>query len=213
VTDVSPPWKANADRPDYEDVRARIVDAAEELIARDGVAALRLDSVAQAVGLHRSSLYRYFDTKEAVISAVVVQVTLRVGERVTADLEGADAATLLVEGIPRAMTLLAAEPVHASLHAPSASEAMGRISRNVLIDGMGPLLEPMFDAAAEQGVLRADVGASDAMRWLMLVASGLVRSPDLVADEDDLRDLLRRMLVPALLAQPDLGSIIDRQGG
>ena len=199
MTDPSAPWKANADRPDYEDVRARIVDAAEVLIARDGVAALRLDSVAQEVGLHRSSLYRYFDTKEALISAVVVQVTLRVGEQVIAGLEGADAATLLVEGIPRAMARLAAEPVHASLHAPSASEAMGRISRNVLIDGMGPLLEPMFDAAAQQGVLRADVSPADAMRWLMLVASGLERSPDLVAGEDDLRDLLRRMLVPALL--------------
>jgi AcrR family transcriptional regulator len=202
VTDPSAPWKANADRPDYEDVRARIVDAAEVLIARDGVAALRLDSVAQAVGLHRSSLYRYFDTKEALISAVVVQVTLRVGEQVTADLDGADAATLLVEGIPRAMALLAAEPVHASLHAPSASEALGRISRNVLIDGIGPLLEPMFDAAAQQGVLRADVSSADAMRWLMLVASGLMRSPDLVTGEDDLRHLLRRMLVPALLETP-----------
>ena len=207
MTDPSAPWKANADRPDYEDVRARIVDAAEVLIARDGVASLRLDSVAQEVGLHRSSLYRYFDTKEALISAVVVQVTLRVGEQVIAGLEGADAAALLVEGIPRAMALLAAEPVHASLHAPSASEALGRISRNVLIDGMGPLLEPMFDAAAQQGVLRADVSSADAMRWLMLVASGLERSPDLVADEDDLRDLLRRMLVPALLETPqqDLG--------
>ena len=204
MTDPNPSWKANTDRPDYEDVRARIVDAAEALIARDGVAALRLESVAQEVDLHRSSLYRYFDTKEALISAVVVQVTLRVGERVTADLAGADAATLLVEGIPRAMTLLAVEPVHASLHTPSASEAMGRISRNVLIDGLGPLLEPMFDAAARQGVLREDVSQADAMRWLMLVASGLERSPDLVADEDDLRELLRRMLVPALLAQPDL---------
>lgn len=204
MIDPNPSWKANTDRPDYEDVRARIVDAAEGLIARDGVAALRLESVAQEVDLHRSSLYRYFDTKEALISAVVVQVTLRVGERVTADLAGADAATLLVEGIPRAMTLLAVEPVHASLHTPSASEAMGRISRNVLIDGLGPLLEPMFDAAARQGVLREDVSQADAMRWLMLVASGLERSPDLVADEDDLRELLRRMLVPALLAQPDL---------
>ena len=204
MTDPNPSWKANTDRPDYEEVRARIVDAAEGLIARDGVAALRLESVAQEVGLHRSSLYRYFDTKEALISAVVVQVTLRVGERVTAELAGADAATLLVEGIPRAMTLLAVEPVHASLHTPSASEAMGRISRNVLIDGLGPLLEPMFDAAARQGVLREDVSQADAMRWLILVASGLERSPDLVADEDDLRELLRRMLVPALLAQPDL---------
>ena len=204
MTDPNPSWKANTGRPDYEDVRARIVDAAEGLIARDGVAALRLESVAQEVDLHRSSLYRYFDTKEALISAVVVQVTLRVGERVTADLAGADAATLLVEGIPRAMTLLAVEPVHASLHTPSASEAMGRISRNVLIDGLGPLLEPMFDAAARQGVLREDVSQADAMRWLILVASGLERSPDLVADEDDLRELLRRMLVPALLAQPDL---------
>ena len=62
-------------------------------------------------------------------------------------------------------------------------------------------VEPMFLAAAEQGVLREGVTPEDASRWLQIVASGLVRSPNIVPDADELVRLLELMLVPALLEQ------------
>jgi hypothetical protein len=52
--------------------------------------------------------------------------------------------------------------------------------------------------SAERGVLRAGVTPDTAMRWLQIVASGLVRSPDAI-DSGELTDLLELMLVPALL--------------
>lgn len=58
------------------------MDAAETVVRESGVGALRLDSVADAVGLHRSSVYRYFGSKQELITAVVVQETLRIGRRV-----------------------------------------------------------------------------------------------------------------------------------
>ncbi len=68
-------WKARPEGPDYDATRARLIDAAEAAIRDRGVAALRLDAVADAVDLHRSSIYRYFDSKEALITAVVVQAS------------------------------------------------------------------------------------------------------------------------------------------
>jgi AcrR family transcriptional regulator len=196
---TAPDWKARPEGPDYEATRRRLVDAAEAIVRDNGVGALRLDSVADAVGLHRSSVYRYFNSKEELVTAVVVQETLRVGRRVIDQLGASSSPErLIVEGLAIALTELANDPVHQSLMAPSASEAMARVGGKALTEGIRPLVEPMFDAAADQGVLREGVTADDALRWLQIVASGLVRQPDIVPDRDELTALLELMLVPVL---------------
>lgn len=197
---TSPAWKARPAGAGYDATRARLVDAAEAVVREEGVNALRLDSVADSVGLHRSSVYRYFDSKEELITAVVVQATFRIGRKVIDEVgESAAPESLLVDGITTALAEMAADPVHQALMAPAASEAMARIAGTAITEGIRPLVEPMFTAAAERGVLRAGVTPDDAIRWLQIVVSGVVRSPNLVADNDQLRDLLRLMLVPALI--------------
>lgn len=176
----------------------------------EGAAALRLDSVGDSVGLHRSSVYRYFDSKEALLTAVVVQATMQVGREVVTAL-GASARPerFLVDGLAMAMARIATDPVHRSLMAPSTSEAMTRLGARALNEGVRPLIEPMFRAASEQGLLRADVTPDDALRWLLVVATGLFRAPDVVPEIDELTRLLELLLVPALLdmarVQPRIG--------
>jgi AcrR family transcriptional regulator len=195
-----PDWKARPEGPEYDAVRGRLVEAAEAIVRDRGVAALRLDSVADGAGLHRSSVYRYFASKEELITAVVVQETLRMGYRVIEQLgESAPPERFLVEGLAMALAELANDPLHQSLMAPSASEAMARVGGKALTEGLRPLVEPMFKAAAERGVLREGVTPNQAMQWLQIVASGLMRSPAVVADTDELAALLELMLVPALL--------------
>jgi AcrR family transcriptional regulator len=197
---TSPAWKARPAGAGYDATRARLVDAAEAVVREEGVNALRLDSVADAVGLHRSSVYRYFDSKEELITAVVLQATFRIGRKVIDEVgESAPPETLLVDGITTALAAMAVDPVHQALTAPAASEAMARIAGTAITEGIRPLVEPMFAAAAAQGVLRAGVTPDDAIRWLQIVVSGLIRSPALVSDTDGLSDLLRLMLVPALI--------------
>jgi AcrR family transcriptional regulator len=196
----APDWKARPEGPDYDAVRRRLVDAAEAIVRDRGVNALRLDSVAESAGLHRSSVYRYFNSKEELVTAVVVQATLRVGHKVIAEIgDAAPPERFLVEGLAIALAEMANDPVHRSLMAPSASEAMARVGGKALTEGIRPLVEPMFVAAAERGVLRNGVTPDDALRWLQIVASGLVRSPNVAPDTDDLAGLLELMLVPALL--------------
>ncbi len=194
-------WKARPAGPDYEATRGAVVEAAEAIVREQGVRALRFESVADRVGLHRSSLYRYFDSKEELLTAVVVHASLRVGQSVIAQL-GADASPrrFLVEGLTIALAELASDPVHRSLLDPSASEAMARVGGRALTEGIRPLVEPAFVGAAEQGILRPGVTADDALRWLQIVAVGLLRAPTATADAEtgDLTRLLELMLVPAL---------------
>ncbi len=197
---TGPEWKARPDGPEYELMRRRVVDAAEAIVRESGAGALRLDSVAETVGLHRSSVYRYVDSKEELLTAVVVQATLRLGRGVLARL-GPDAPPerFLVDGLAMALASIANDPVHRSLMAPSASEAVGRVGGRVLTEGLRPLVEPMFAAAAAQGVLRAGVTPDDALQWLQIVATGLLRTPVEPREPADLVRLLELMLVPSLL--------------
>jgi AcrR family transcriptional regulator len=192
-------WKAKPESAQYEDTRKQLIDAAEAIMREKGITAVRLDAVASVVGLHRSSVYRYFNTKEELITAVVVKATLRLGEAIT-DKIGRDAepARLLVDGIVAALRAMRSDELFQSLHAPAASEAVNRISTAAVAEGIKPLLQPMLDAAAERGGLREGVSPDDALRWLMVVTSGVIGSPHLVRDDEDFRDLLNRMLVPAL---------------
>jgi AcrR family transcriptional regulator len=196
---VSVEWKAKPESSQYDEVRNQLIDAAEAIMRRKGITAVRLDSVASDVGLHRSSVYRYFNTKEELITAVVVKATLRLGAAIT-DRIGRDASPdrLLVDGVVDALRAMRADELFQSLNAPAASEAVSRISSAAVAEGIRPLLEPMLDAAAQRGGLRDGVSPDDALRWLMVVTSGVIASPHLVPDDDDLRDLLNRLLVPAL---------------
>jgi AcrR family transcriptional regulator len=53
--------------------RARIVDAAAQLMATRGVAATTLDDVRAASGTSKSQLYHHFEDKDALVHAVVKQ--------------------------------------------------------------------------------------------------------------------------------------------
>ncbi|MEZ5323283.1 MAG: TetR/AcrR family transcriptional regulator [Microthrixaceae bacterium] len=195
------PWKAKPDNPEYLATRARMVDAAEEIVRDRGAGALRLESLAESVGLHRSSVYRYFDSKEELLTAVVVQATLRLGHEVIEAL-GPDAPPerFLVEGLAMALTGIANDPVHRSLHSPSTTEAVARVGGRALTEGLRPLVGPMFVTAADRGVLREGVTPDLALQWLQIVAVGLLRIPTGDGRSEELRELLELMLVPALLA-------------
>jgi len=193
-------WKARPESGDYDAVRQRLVDATEDLVREGGVSALRQDAIAARVGLARSSVYRYFDSKEELVIAAVVQSTLRIGSRIQAEIGvEADPEQLLVTGIVDSLAAMASDPLVHALTLPTSSRAMTRLSNNALTQGIRPLLEPVFATAAERGVLRSGVTVDDALRWLQIVALGLMQAPNVASDRDSLEALLHLMLVPALI--------------
>lgn len=192
-------WKADPAGADFDGTRSRVVSIAADIIRESGVAALRLDDVAARLGMHRSSVYRYVDSKEALVTAVLVQSAHAVAESVMAELDPDDPVDLLVTGVARSLGALADDPVHQAIQEPGASSAVARMVDSALVEGIRPLVEPMIEAAEAAGVLRQGVTADDAVTWLMVVAAGLRRHPGLVDGDGSLEQLLTRMLLPALL--------------
>ena len=62
----------------------QIVDAAARLFAEKGVAAVGMAEVARAAGCSRATLYRYFDSRDAVRAAFVDREARRIGAEVIA---------------------------------------------------------------------------------------------------------------------------------
>lgn len=54
-----------------DEVRARILDGALEVFARDGFEAATMASIAKAAGVSAASIYRYYDGKDELFAAVI----------------------------------------------------------------------------------------------------------------------------------------------
>lgn len=60
-----------------EDRRGEILAAASALFARDGFHGVSIDELGASVGLSGPALYRYFPSKEAILSAMLIDISQR----------------------------------------------------------------------------------------------------------------------------------------
>ncbi|MFJ3791474.1 TetR/AcrR family transcriptional regulator [Kitasatospora sp. NPDC090091] len=85
MTEEAKPLRADARRN-----RARVLEAAEAVLARDGGAA-SVRAVAQQAGVGLGTIYRHFPTREALYEAILVDRLQRLAERSAALREAEDA--------------------------------------------------------------------------------------------------------------------------
>ena len=124
--------------------RAKILDVAEELFARQGFAGVSLAVVASRVGLRKSTLFHHFAGKVALYAEVCERVIARIEARVRPALEGTGTvAARLEQGLGALIDELAEHPDTARLLLRSLLE-------DDLFDAdMQTLLEPLDAALAE----------------------------------------------------------------
>jgi AcrR family transcriptional regulator len=95
---------------------AEILAVAADHVARDGAAALSLRSIARDLGMAPSALYRYFDGRDALLSALILGAyealaTEAEGAADRAEREAADEAARWL-AVPRALRLWALKHPH-----------------------------------------------------------------------------------------------------
>lgn len=74
------------------ETRRRLVASARELFAAEGIDAVRINEITEAAGVGFGSFYNHFESKDAIVGAVVEEVATELGEaieRATADLDDA----------------------------------------------------------------------------------------------------------------------------
>lgn len=95
------------------DTAARILDAACDLIAEDGIEEVRIARVAQRAGASTSLVHHYFSTREELLEQALIHSFERTGEERFGEEPEADRGTA-AEGLARA--------IRESLPAPGAQE-------------------------------------------------------------------------------------------
>lgn len=119
--------------------RQRILDAALELLAEYGVEGTSLQQVADRVGLHKSTLFHHFKSKDELAS----EVFRGLGERLLKRLE-----PILAEDPPRFESLLAA--LDASVEHFADEPAAGRLLMRLMVTSRGLPADTSLDATAPE---------------------------------------------------------------
>lgn len=175
-------------RPRSETARRRLLDAALEIVATDGVASVTADSVARRSGVAKTTLYRHFGNTDGLVFAAV-------GDSVTAQ-PPPDTGTLRgdLEAIHRRYLAVASSQQSRELFAwmitKSIESAENReLYRRVRVQPRGPTTVALQRAIA-RGEVDADIDVDMAMHIIQgpLISQRIVDNSD-VSDSD-----LERML-------------------
>ncbi|MGV0835906.1 TetR/AcrR family transcriptional regulator [Mycolicibacterium thermoresistibile] len=170
----------------------RILDAVEDLFTRRDAATVGMLDIARAAGCSRATLYRYFDSREALYTAYVHREARRLyrqlGPRLT---EISDPRDRLVEGIVAALRSVRENPALASWFAsgqrPIGAELAGR--------------SEVIHSLVESFLRAQGYGADERRaRWLVRIILSLLLFPG--RDEDDERALLEDFVVPTVASTP-----------
>ena len=149
-----------------EATRQSIVEAAARVFRRDGYSGARLSDIAGEIGMKAGSLYYHFDSREALVEAVMEMGTKRtheaVMERLRALPEDADHLTRLEAAIETHLVMVLVQEDIASATTKLISQVPPQI-RDKLLAGQrayGALWRSLLVAARKGGAIRADVDLS-----------------------------------------------------
>ncbi|MEV6661501.1 TetR/AcrR family transcriptional regulator [Nocardia fluminea] len=189
--------------------RLRIIEGATACFLKYGVSKTTIDDVAAAVRISRRTIYRYFETKNELFSAVVsheLEELSRESKLLYEDLPFADA---VVEATLTMNRRVAESPTLAGLFTASmAGETLDVLfGEQDFLNLVRQYLAVYIRAAQERGELRPGLDIDDAVEWVTHVAFSLLGTSAAVrkTDEQHVRKLLRTFVLPGLTGHvPDL---------
>lgn len=186
---------------DEAQAREKLLAAADACYAEKGPVRTRMSDIARRAGVHRSTVYYYFATKDALLAASFLRVLAATTEAVDQCWQTDDPfLTQLVAACLRGIEIARSSPIMRSLmeehqalgvayHAAERSE----LWRAKLAD---TLVRRLTDAAA-CGEIRCDLSADTLARWIVRINFSLIAEPAGPEDGGD-EGLLRNLLIASL---------------
>ncbi|MCS6969410.1 MAG: TetR/AcrR family transcriptional regulator [Planctomycetota bacterium] len=161
-------------------VAEQIVDAARSYFLRFGYSRVSTEEIARSIGRSKKTLYKHFETKEALLHAVLARVDSEAQRTITALLaeRGGDR-------LARLKRILVAVAVHiASTHqvlladlratAPDLAQQAWRERRRALCE----LLLPVMHEAAQHGAMRGDLDCEQVLHIFFTCVEGMASPLD-----------------------------------
>lgn len=139
-----------------ERTRARLIDAAAELIGRHGAETVTIAQITEAAGLAKGTFYNYFDDRDAIIAETALSIIEQVRRQIhNAGRNEADPVDRFAAGGRRFLDFVASHPTWA-----------GAVLRSVdYLPGLRPRVYEHVASAVRAGKETGDFGADD---WLTI---------------------------------------------
>jgi AcrR family transcriptional regulator len=164
----------------------RILDAAEDLFARQDAATVGMNEIARAAGCSRATVYRYFENRDALYTAYVHRETYKVfsemGERIAGI---ADPRERLLEGVVASLRSVRESAALSSWFASAQRPIGGEMAERS--DVIKALTEAFLGSLGIDDVERR-------ARWLVRVMISLLVFPG--HDDADERAMLEQFVLP-----------------
>lgn len=190
---------------DAREARGRVLDAAQRCLASEGYQRVTMEVIAAEAKISRATLYRYFSSRDEVLSGVVVREAERHLERIYPRLEAErDLGQAILQFIRLTLRAALRDPHIALMFTSDES----RFAGGILAESSLELFEMVADVIRrlterKPGELRSDVSIDDTSEWIVRTLLSLltVRGPKRRSPAA-LDAYLSRFLLPALLSNP-----------
>lgn len=188
-----------------ENLRVRLIDAADDLMQEVGPLALRIEDVAQRAGCSRATLYRYVTDKDELIREVLIRHAAALADELEAEIdESRDPADWIAEGLVRNEERVREQWWFKALEHQGATNAIARLGggTQAMVQIAQPLVERFLKRVDERGALRPDISVEEATEWLVVVHIGILQwELPSGRTRDERLEFLRKFVAYPLLAQ------------
>jgi AcrR family transcriptional regulator len=195
-------WGSDSALLDDEEARRRLLEAASRCIVRRGSARIRMAEVAQEAGVARSTVYRYFQSRDDLIIGLFLARIDAALEKVIMRLEDpGDAARCIPELVLGPNSFIEGSPVNEALFSPGSSDMVVslELGSEPLIDASCRHFGPLLERWQATGQLHPDLDLRDTVAWIGTVSLMLLTPPWRDRPEAAKREFLDRYLVRALV--------------
>jgi AcrR family transcriptional regulator len=181
----------------------RILDAAEELYTQRDHASIGMNEIARAAGCSRATLYRYFESREALRTAYVHRETRRLGRAIKERIDGIDdPRERLVASITAALRMVRESPALSSWFAVTRPPIGGEVA------GRSKVITALAAAFVNSLGPEDHVVVERRARWVVRVITSLLMYPG--QDEAEERAMIEEFVVPIVtpVSRAQLGPVI-----
>lgn len=197
-------WGGDRALLDDDEARGLLLDAASRCIVRRGHTQFRMAEVAEEAGVVRSTVYRYFPTRDDLVLGLVLMRMDAALDSLVGSLRQPDDAA---ECIPQ-MVLVPAEsvvgnPLNEALFA-SESTALATVlelGSEQIVDAIDAHFGPLFEQWQADGRMYPDLDKREVARWIHTAALLLLSPPWRTRAHAEKRRFVDQFVVRALVPQ------------
>lgn len=178
-----------------DDLRERVIEKGREKFFSQGFSKVTMDEIALDLGISKKTLYKYFESKDALLEAVVQRQILSIGARVQAIVT---AEVDFIEKLHRLFAFMGNTIAYVSQRfqddlkriKPELWERIDRFRREKILSNFSLLLEE----GKQKGMLRSDIHKEIIILMFLTVVPGIINPAVLSRSSFSAEEAFRSMI-------------------